>query len=42
MGVFFPTLALGMLEKEGGYSVTSDKVIYDFIILDGFFFQNLH
>jgi hypothetical protein len=34
---FFPTLALEMLEKEGCYSVTRDKVIYDFNVADGFF-----
>jgi hypothetical protein len=32
-----------MLEKDGGYSVTRDKVIYDFNVVDGvlffFFFQ---
>lgn len=37
-GFSFPTLALRMLEKEGGYSVTRDKVIYDFNVVDGGFF----
>jgi hypothetical protein len=42
MGFFFSTLALGMLEKEGSYSVTRDKVIHDFNVVDAsflFFFQ---
>jgi len=35
MGFFFPTLALGMLEKEGGYRVTREKVIDDFSVTNG-------
>jgi hypothetical protein len=38
---FFFKFALGMLEKEGGYRVTWEKVIYGFNVADKIFFQNL-
>jgi hypothetical protein len=38
---FFFKFALGMLEKEGGYRVTWEKVIYGFNVADGIFFPKL-